>query len=1158
MSRATAFLPLDMRDIPIWGNIVQSTPGRIVVVEGAIRAEYTGSFRVAPGGAISGTISGYEHRQGSTKTVSVAGLAAEAAGVFDALDQRQVSAAQQLLFNGADRITGSAGSDWLAGHGGKDTIDGGARNDRLHGGNGPDRLNGGAGADTLFGDKGNDALTGGAGSDRMTGGAGADRLSGGNGSDVLQGSSGRDELSGGRGRDRLLGGSGNDALFGNNGNDRLKGGAGNDRITGGTGADNIVGGIGKDRLFGSAGADELSGGSGADRLTGQKGDDQLSGERHDDVLSGGAGNDRLWGGAGKDRLKGDAGKDRLWGGRENDHLRGGNGADRLKGEAGADRLFGNKGNDALFGGAGNDRLVGGPGADRLNGGLGADWVSGSGGKDRLVGKSGDDELHGGRGRDFLLGGAGNDTMFGGAGNDTYSVNAPDDQVSETSRDGIDDGGIDTVKSSIAYTLGAFVEKLYLTGTAAIDGTGNTLNNTLMGNGAANTLIGGDGNDTLHGQAGDDTLLGGADNDHLVGGEGADRLDGGKGADKLFGSEGTDRLYAKAGDDVLYGGDGYDVINGGQGRDHMFGGAGDDTYTVDDPGDSVSEETSAGTDDGGVDTVKSSIGFALGAHVEKLQLTGSDAIDGAGNALGNVIKGNAGANNLYGGGGRDTISGFAGGDILLGGPGRDYLYGGGGSDTFVLRPETGAWDRIYDLAGEDRLGIYASDFGLSDGAGLVGDALAQGYFVKGTSATASGHGQFLYRADKSELLWDSDGTGPASALRIALMQSGAQVNAAKFVALGQGASVSVAAAESRPQGEDVGTAYFTLNLAQPLSSNVVLTCSTVDGSARASDGDFVGLSGEQHVLKAGLTTAYVPVTLLNDEKQERIEDFSLRIDSARIVGSGESVDIGTGKATMSIRDEAPEVVAEYNTTPRGMTDPSGIAYDPSSKSLVMVDSEVEEKPFFQPNNFFSLSLGGDLKSSRALSFTDEPTGLTINPRTGLAFITDDDENKVYVTDPARPNELKWQFSTAPLGGFDAEDIAFDSVAGTLFIVNGVDRKIIEVDQRGKDVIDTFVLAPEITDPEALAYDSDEEVFYVGGGFSDKIWMLDREGSILDIITVLEGARSQDLNRRVNVKDIEIAPASDGSGEKHLYVADYGWTHRADGRLIEIAPGDADLF
>ncbi|MEY4873156.1 MAG: hypothetical protein RLZZ563_2486, partial [Pseudomonadota bacterium] len=70
-------------------------------------------------------------------------------------------------------------------------------------------------------------------------------------------------------------------------------------------------------------------------------------------------------------------------------------------------------------------------------------------------------------------------------------------------------------------LGANVEQLVLTGTAAVNGTGNTLANRLIGNSAANVLSGGIGTDTLIGGAGTDTLNGGAGNDVLTGGGDAD-------------------------------------------------------------------------------------------------------------------------------------------------------------------------------------------------------------------------------------------------------------------------------------------------------------------------------------------------------------------------------------------------------------------------------------------------------------------------------------------------------------------------------------------------------------------------------------------------------------------------------------------------------------
>ena len=122
-----------------------------------------------------------------------------------------------------------------------------------------------------------------------------------------------------------------------------------------------------------------------------------------------------------------------------------------------------------------------------------------------------------------------------------------------------------------------------------------------------------------------------------------------------------------GNDALVGTNASDLINGGKGADSMKGGLGNDTYYVDNAGDTVIENKSAGTD-----TVYSSISFILGPNVENLTLTGKATINGTGNGLNNTLIGNSAANKL---------SGLAGNDIIFGGLGKDKLTGGLGKDTF---------------------------------------------------------------------------------------------------------------------------------------------------------------------------------------------------------------------------------------------------------------------------------------------------------------------------------------------------------------------------------------------------------------------------------------------------------------------------------------------
>jgi len=399
-------------------------------------------------------------------------------------------------------------------------------------------------------------------------------------------------------------------------------------------------------------------------------------------------------------------------------------------------------------------------ANVLNALGGNDVVRAGAGNDTVNGGSGNDTLFGEAGHDTLTGGAGTDTLLGGAGNDTYVVETVADRVLEITAIGstADAGGTDTILSSVAWTLGSYVENLTLTGATALTGTGNTLANVLTGNSAANILSGGAGDDTLNGGAGADTLLGGAGNDTYVVDTASDQiwettLFGGTlnaggtdivqssvswtlgqyvenltltGAAALSGTGNSlgNVLTGNSGTNVLNGGAGNDVLNGGAGADTLLGGAGSDTYVVDTTLDRVFETAlpNGTVDTGGIDTVQSSVSWTLGSYVENLTLTGSAALNGTGNGLANVLTGNSAANILNGG---------AGADSLLGGAGNDTYVVDTGSDR-IFETETGGSDAV-QASVSWTLSSYIENLTLTGTAALNGTGNALANVLTGNSA-----------------------------------------------------------------------------------------------------------------------------------------------------------------------------------------------------------------------------------------------------------------------------------------------------------------------------------------------------------------------------------------------------------------------------------------
>lgn len=655
---------------------------------------------------------------------------------------------ENLILTGSDNLvgTGNDGDNVLVGNDGNNLLDGGK---------GADTMIGGQGGDTYLVDNPGDLVIENPdeGIDTVAANidyvlsvnvenlvlAGAANLKGsGNDKDnVIVGNTGNNIIDGELGADIMMGGKGDDTYYVDNIDDAVieKPGEGTDTIVTGinytmfclpdnvenlilTGTDDLIGrGNALDnKIIGNDGNNTIDGGQGADTMVGGKGNDTYYVGSPGDVAieTSGGGTDTIV--SSISYVLPDNVENLTLAGALN--LSGtGNSEDNL--------IIGNDGNNVLDGGLGADTMIGGKGSDTYymdnigdavieNLGEGTDTVVSSidyvlpANLENLTlidaarlgtGNELDNVIIGNDQNNVLDGNLGADTMKGGAGDDTYIVDNVNDVVAEYPGE-----GMDTILSSITYTLPDNVETLKLTGTADINGTGNSLDNRIVGNDGNNVLTGLAGNDILDGGSGTDTMIGGTGDDvYYVDNTGDVVVEApGEGLDTIFSGvtytlannveilrlmgtadnngtgNGLDNLIVgNSGNNVLTGLAGDDTLDGGSGADTMIGGTGNDVYYVDNPSDVVIENSDEGTD-----LVNSTISYVLPANVENLTLLGSDDLNGFGNELDNVIRANTGNDYLYGAEGNDTLIGGTGINVLSGGTGKDLLQAGDGNSALL--------------------------------------------------------------------------------------------------------------------------------------------------------------------------------------------------------------------------------------------------------------------------------------------------------------------------------------------------------------------------------------------------------------------------------------------------------------------------------------------
>lgn len=719
-----------------------------------------------------------------------------------------------LGVDGDDSITAGYYTRIIDGGDGNDTIEAlnGQYLSEVHGGKGNDTITGPRNSmASVYGDEGDDTIYasyyfssayGGAGNDRLYLTEIADRgsaLYGDDGDDLIDGSlGGLLTADGGAGADTIIGTASNDTLgtggrryfggtpvygdFGTEhdvvnaggGDDVIQAGIG-DEINGGDGTDTLYLGLGglsaatgkgvsinASRIIG-AGGTVLGGGklTGIEvfaylattdfadtvRVSGTKLPATLATLDGNDVISSDGAAITISGGAGNDLLRSTAGGGVFDGGEGADKADFGKAAARI-----TVRMVDNV-DAGMIGGV--SQLVN---VEDVVGSAFNDRMTGNDAGNMLRGMGGDDQLAGEYGNDTLIGGAGADRLAGGYDDDTYIIEDTLDRITEVAY-----GGYDTVQAAVTTKLGANLEALVLTGSGAIDGTGNADANGLTGNAGANWLRG----------------LGG--NDLLDGGAGKDRIDGGAGDDLYMVRAFGDHAAAEIADSGSGGRDEIRIAATGPGLFTAYAGeSGIERIVI---GTGTSTETYVGADRSGtaainVDASALKVGAVIIGNAGANSLTGTGGADLIGGGLGgDTLSGGEGADTLFGEFGSDMLRGGGGADLLYGSEGLDTLTGGLGNDTFAIGtdPFEGV-DQITDfVSGSDKLLVINP---------YLSGILLSGGFRDGTSAKDADD-LAIYDKGSGRLYVDYDGNGSQAKVLLVTFTPGTNLAASDILLIDAG-------------------------------------------------------------------------------------------------------------------------------------------------------------------------------------------------------------------------------------------------------------------------------------------------------------------------------------------------------------------------------------
>ncbi|HSL45271.1 MAG TPA: hypothetical protein VK897_17690 [Anaerolineales bacterium] len=249
------------------------------------------------------------------------------------------------------------------------------------------------------------------------------------------------------------------------------------------------------------------------------------------------------------------------------------------------------------------------------------------------------------------------------------------------------------------------------------------------------------------------------------------------------------------------------------------------------------------------------------------------------------------------------------------------------------------------------------------------------------------------------------------------------------------------------------------------------------------------------------------------------------------------------------------------------DPAGIDYWPQMNRLLITDSEVDEMPpYWVGANVFAATTSGSLLSTcSTTSFTNEPTGLAINPET----------NRIYIATDSGTGRL-YEINLGPDGNYctsddivvqmtfntDLEDVAYGN--NTLFIAGGVDAEVWMFNLGPNRVIGGGDDGPlthydtarwGFNDLEGIGFNSDAGTVFLASSQGSENYI----GEVTASGTLLRAYNVSFMGTGGNLRsDVAYAPSSGNPAVKNIYIVSRGVDNGAnpnenDGKWWEISIG-----